>query len=109
MDYAPVGRSGLKISRVGFGCAAIGGHDYGPVDDEESIRAIRAVLENGITLFDTADVYGFGRSERVLSDGLGDDRRRVVIATKGGVRWDGHGRTSRDLSPRYLVTAIDDS
>jgi hypothetical protein len=69
-----LGRSGIEISPMGLGCWAIGGPfwagetplGWGEVDDEESIRAIHAALDLGITLFDTANVYGAGHSERVL-------------------------------------------
>lgn len=109
MQYAALGRSELQVSRVAFGCAAIGGYDYGHADDEESIAAIRAALDAGITLFDTADVYGFGHSECVLGRALGARRDTVIVATKCGVRWDSLGRTRRDSSPEYLLSAVDAS
>lgn len=99
----------MPVSRVGFGCWAIGGYGWGRVDDGESMRAIRAALDLGINLFDTADVYGFGHSEEVLSRALGDDRERVVVATKFGVSWDASGTTGRDISPRSLVRALEAS
>src|SRR5690606_19023223 len=77
-----LGRSGIPVSAVGMGCWAIGGHGWGEVDDEESIRAIRRGLELGVTLFDTANGYGAGRSERVLGRALAGKRQDVVIATK---------------------------
>jgi aryl-alcohol dehydrogenase-like predicted oxidoreductase len=85
-----LGRSGIEVSPMGLGCWAIGGPfwdgatpcGWGEVDDEESIRAIRAGLDLGITLFDTANVYGAGHSERVLGRALAGIRSRVVIATK---------------------------
>jgi aryl-alcohol dehydrogenase-like predicted oxidoreductase len=94
---------------VGFGCWAIGGHGYGEVDDRTSIGAIRRALELGVNLFDTADVYGFGRSERVLAEALGDRLGEVVIATKFGVSWNDAGRTWRDSSPARAVAALDAS
>jgi aryl-alcohol dehydrogenase-like predicted oxidoreductase len=97
------------VSRIGFGCAPIGGYDYGPVDDATSRAAIHAALEHGITFFDTADVYGLGRSERVLGEALRGRRHEAVIATKGGVAFDADGRTRRTLDPRHLAQAIDDS
>ncbi len=109
MDYCVLGTSGLEVSRIGFGCAAIGGYDYGTVDDDESRRAVRAALDVGITFFDTADVYGFGHAEEILSRALGPDRHRVVIATKGGVQWSAGGRTRRDLGRTALQQALDDS
>jgi myo-inositol catabolism protein IolS len=102
-------QSHLFASRIGFGCAAIGGYDYGAVDDDQSRSAIRAAIDSGINLFDTADVYGLGHSETILSDALGADRKHVIVASKGGVTWDNAGRTSYSLSPDYLRTALEAS
>jgi aryl-alcohol dehydrogenase-like predicted oxidoreductase len=77
------------------------------VDDDESISAVRTAVELGVTLFDVADVYGFGHAEEVLAHGLGDDRHRVVVATKFGVRW-GDGIT-RDISRQWLAEALEGS
>ena len=104
-----MGRADLAVSRVAFGCAAIGGYDYGGADDAMSERAVRAALDAGITLFDTADVYGFGHAESILGRALGADRHRVAIATKCGVRWGPDGRTRRDASPAYITSAVDAS
>jgi aryl-alcohol dehydrogenase-like predicted oxidoreductase len=87
-----LGRSNIQVSAMGLGCWAIGGplwyqgtpSGWGNVDDEESIRAIHRGLELGINFFDTADVYGAGHSERVLSRALAGRREQVVIATKFG-------------------------
>lgn len=91
-----LGRSGIEVSALGMGCWAIGGpwsirRDDGPspagwgtVDDRESIRAVRAALDAGITFFDTAANYGCGHSERILGKALGDRRKDAVIATKFG-------------------------
>jgi aryl-alcohol dehydrogenase-like predicted oxidoreductase len=95
-----LGRSGIEVSALGMGCWAIGGpwrilRDEGPrpagwgdVDDAESIRAVRAALDAGITFFDTAANYGCGHSERILGEALGERRRDVVVATKFGHRID---------------------
>lgn len=109
MEYRKLSRSGIEVSRIGFGCAAIGGYDYGPATDHESIRAVRAALDAGITLFDVADVYGLGRAETVLGRALGKDRHKAIIATKVGIRWDEGGRTWRDLSADYLHMAVNAS
>jgi aryl-alcohol dehydrogenase-like predicted oxidoreductase len=109
VEYAACADPGLMVSRIGFGCWAIGGHGYGPVDDETSIRAVRHALSRGITFFDTADVYGLGHSEEILSKALGERRQDVVIATKGGVGWDAGGRTFRDSTPQHLVAALEAS
>lgn len=87
----------------------MGGHGWGQIDDADSRAAIHRALDLGVNLFDTADVYGFGHSERLLSDTLGEDRHRVYIATKGGVRWSDDGRTHRDISPKTIVKALEGS
>jgi len=109
LEYQVLGRSELTVSRVGLGCWAIGGHGWGPVDDSESLGAIRRALDLGINFFDTADVYGLGHSEEVLSRALGEERKRVVIATKFGVRIGENGRSYRDLSPDWLSKALEHS
>lgn len=109
MEQVRLGGSNLMISRLGFGCAALSGYDYGPIDEAEAVKAIQLAYDLGVTLFDTADVYGFGRSEELLSKALGNARSKVVIATKGGVAWDARGRTRRDVSPRHLRQALDAS
>jgi aryl-alcohol dehydrogenase-like predicted oxidoreductase len=109
MEYKKLGLTGLEVSRIGFGCWAIGGHGYGRVDDRESINAIRAALDLGINFFDTADVYGFGHSEEILSKGLGSSRNKVIVATKFGVAWDSNGNTYHDCSPKRVVEALEGS
>lgn len=81
-EYTTLGAAGLKVSRLGLGCWAIGGHGYGRTDDAESIRVVKTALEVGVTFFDTADVYGFGHSEAILGAALGSRRHDVIIATK---------------------------
>jgi aryl-alcohol dehydrogenase-like predicted oxidoreductase len=100
---------------MGLGCWAIGGvayrdgrpTGYGSVSDEESIRAIHAALDLGITFFDTADVYGAGHSEVVLGRALAGRRDQVVIATKFGNTFDEEkGQLlGQDLSPDYIRRA----
>ncbi len=87
-----LGRSGIPVSALGFGCWAIGGPfwdhgmplGWGEVDDDESVRAIHAALDRGVTFFDTANVYGAGHSERILGRALAGRWDDVVIATKFG-------------------------
>lgn len=109
MEYTRLGGTGETISVVGFGGWAIGGHGYGKADDSQSIRSIRKAMDLGINIFDTADVYGFGHSEEVLSKALETRIKDVVVATKFGVRWDGSGRTFRDCSVGYLAEALEGS
>ena len=104
-----MGMTDLRISRIGFGCAPMGGYDYGKVVDDESIKAVRKALDMGINFFDTADIYGFGHAEKVLSDALGNDRHKVVISTKFGLTWDKEGNVTKDSSAKMVVTALEAS
>ena len=104
-----LGSVDIPISRLGMGCWAIGGHGWGEVNDADSIQAIRYALEHGVTLFDTADAYGLGKSESLLASVLGPSRHKVVIASKGGVRWDETGKVWNDSSPSYLRLALENS
>ena len=114
-----LGRSGIEVSSMGLGCWAIGGplwvgetpEGWGEVDDEESIRAIRAALDMGITLFDTANVYGAGHSERVLGRALAGIRSRVIIATKFNAVFDETTRqvTGSDATPAGIRAACEAS
>ena len=109
MEYKKLGSTDLNISQIGFGCWAIGGHGYGRVDDRESVKAVRKALDLGINFFDTADVYGLGHSEEILSKALGSKKHDVIIATKFGVNWDSNGKTFLDCSPKRIETALDAS
>lgn len=106
MEYATLGGEGPTVSRLIFGCWLAGAHGWGKVEDTESVAAIRRALEVGINSFDTADVYGFGHSEEVLSKALGKARHQVVIATKFGVTWNEHGAIGRDASSQYVVQSL---
>ena len=109
MEYKRLGLTDLKVSRIGFGCWAMGGHGWGKVDDKDSIAAIRRALDLGVNFFDTADVYGFGHSERILSKALGTNRSKVIIATKFGLKWDKSGKITKDISSKRVVEALDNS
>ena len=88
MQLLPLGSSGIEASRIALGAWAIGGWNWGPQDDAASIRTIQAAIDAGVTLIDTAPVYGFGRSEEVVGIAIAGRRDQVVIATKVGMRWD---------------------
>jgi myo-inositol catabolism protein IolS len=109
MKTTQLGETGLQISRIGFGCAPMGGYDYGTISDKDSTAAVRRALDLGITFFDTADIYGFGRAERVLSIALGRNRKDVVIATKFGLVRDRKGNIAKDCSPKRVVAALEGS
>ena len=90
MEYRDLGSTGLRVSEIGFGAWAIGGDAWGPVEDAESLAAMERALELGINFIDTADVYGEGRSESLVSKAISGRRDEVVISTKGGLM--GHHR-----------------
>ena len=85
MQYRSLGRTGFQVSTVSFGAWAIGG-TWGNVDDGESLRALHAALDAGVNFFDTADVYGDGRSERLLAKLRRERKEPFVVATKAGRR-----------------------
>lgn len=90
MKYRLLGRTGFEVSTVSFGAWAIGG-TWGPVDDAESERALRRALDLGVNFFDTADVYGDGRSERLLGRLRAESGVPFRIATKAGRGRSPHG------------------
>jgi aryl-alcohol dehydrogenase-like predicted oxidoreductase len=87
MQYRELGRTGWRVSTLSFGAWAIGG-TWGPVDDDESMAALRRAVDQGVNFFDTADVYGDGRSERLLAKLRREVRDPIYIATKAGRRLD---------------------
>ena len=67
MEYRTLGRTGLRVSEIGFGAMTIGGEVFGPTDDQESLRALHRALDLGLNFIDTADAYGRGASERLIA------------------------------------------
>jgi aryl-alcohol dehydrogenase-like predicted oxidoreductase len=114
-----LGRSGIEVSPMGLGCWAIGGQfymdgridGYGQVEDEESIRAIHAALDLGISFLDTSDAYGIGHSEEVIGKALEGKRNRAVIATKFGFLGNEATKTLQgyNVTPEYIERACDAS
>jgi aryl-alcohol dehydrogenase-like predicted oxidoreductase len=111
MKTTTLGTTNLEVSRIAFGTWQLGG-EWGTFDEEAAIAAIRQARELGINLFDTAQAYGFGASERMLGRALRDDldhrRDEVVIATKGALRPQGDG-VVRDSSPWWLREGVESS
>jgi hypothetical protein len=85
MQYRRLGRTGFEVSTVSFGAWAIGG-TWGPVSDEESLRALHRAVDRGVNFIDTADVYGDGRSERLVARLRRERRETIHVATKAGRR-----------------------
>ena len=90
MEYRMLGASGLEVSVLSFGTMTLGGEGrfaaMGNVQVEEARRQIEICIEAGVNLFDTADIYSFGKSEEVLGQALGSRRKDIVLATKVFVR-----------------------
>src|SRR3954451_16337104 len=109
MRKVQLGETGLEVSRICFGTWQFGG-DWGEFDRDEAVAAVRRALDLGINFFDTAQAYGFGKSERLLSEALGDDIHRddLVVATKGGLRPVDDG-IERDSSPDWLRSGVEES
>jgi aryl-alcohol dehydrogenase-like predicted oxidoreductase len=110
METIEIGTSGITASRIGLGTWAIGGWMWGGSTDlGESIRTIRSAIARGITLIDTAPVYGFGRSEAIVGMALaGGLRERAVIATKAGLEWH-DGKVWRNGSPERIRKEVEQS
>lgn len=110
MKKRKLGRTGLEVSELGFGCWAIGGYSYGPTDDRESLKALQYAFDHGINFFDTADTYGEGHSEELLGEVFDTSSKRlqVVIATKVG--WDFyHGGSKKNFEADYIRFACGES
>src|SRR5262245_39671299 len=110
MERAAIAGTSLEVSRVALGTWAIGGWMWGGTEDAESIATIRAAVEHGINLIDTAPAYGFGRSEEIVGKALAEGhlRSRVLIATKTGLEWSG-GRVFRNASRARILQEVEDS
>jgi len=104
MQFRQLGRSGLKVSVVGLGCNNFGGRS----DEQASVRVIQAALDSGITLFDTSDTYGGGKSEEYLGKALKGRRDDVLIATKFGNSM-GDSPYMAGGSRRYVHRAVEAS
>ncbi len=111
METTEIGTSGITASRIALSTWAIGGWAWGgnTVDLERSIDTIRSAIDRGITLIDTAPVYGFGLSERIVGTALsGGLRDRAIIATKGGLQWR-DGKVRRNSSPAHIRNEVEES
>lgn len=119
MRYRELGKNGPVVSTIGFGAWAIGGMNWGPTDDEVSKKALHTALDEGVTLIDTADVYGFGHSEDLICQVLDErgERDRVVIATKAGNDFynagdkddRGYGPIKSNADKDYIIYAAEQS
>ena len=105
----PLGRTSARVARLAFGCEQLGGYQWGAVDPHEIALAIELAIDRGITLFDTADCYGRGESERRLGRILRSKRERALISTKFGVRFTDSGSVFYDSTPEWAEQAAEQS
>jgi aryl-alcohol dehydrogenase-like predicted oxidoreductase len=105
MQYQQLGRSGLNISRIGFGCMSLSSDR-----EEESIEIIHRAIDLGINYFDTADLYDKGLNEILVGKALRSKRKKVILATKVGNQWRADG-SGWDWNPRkeYILKAVEES
>jgi aryl-alcohol dehydrogenase-like predicted oxidoreductase len=109
METTKVAGTTLELSRIGLGTWAIGGWMWGGTDERQSIATIRAAIERGVTLIDTAPAYGFGRSEEIVGRAIDPElRSRVAIATKVGLEWS-NGSVFRNASRDRIEREAEDS
>lgn len=118
MRYNQLGERGPMVSTIGFGAWAIGGVNWGPTDDAVSLKAIHAAIDAGVTLLDTADVYGYGHSEELIARVLRErGKGNVVVATKAGNDFYystsqddmGYGPIRQNMDKEYIIAAAEKS
>ena len=110
MEYRKLGSSDLNVSVIGFGAWGIGGAPFWSTEGEEvSLKSIQKAYDMGVSFFDTAPVYGFGLSERLIGKALKPVRDKVILATKCGLRWTKPeiGSVSKNATRKSLLEEID--
>jgi aryl-alcohol dehydrogenase-like predicted oxidoreductase len=113
MDTRPLGRTGIRVSRMGLGCMGMS-EFYGPADESDSQATLELAVDRGINFLDTADLYGAGKNEELLADILRRRRREIVLATKFGIVRDSDdpnnsGKRSFNGKPEYVRQACEAS
>jgi len=110
MNKRKLGRTGLQVSELGFGCWAIGGTSYGPTDDRQSLEALAYAFDQGINFFDTADTYGHGHSETLIGETFKESSKRLQVIIASKVGWDFyHGGSKKNFDPDYIRFACGES
>lgn len=118
MKYKQLGNHGPVVSTIGFGAWAIGGTNWGKTDDKVSKRALNEALDRGVTLIDTADVYGFGHSEKLIAEVIKErGKEDVIVATKAGNDFyhasseddKGYGPIRQNADKKYIIWAAEQS
>jgi L-galactose dehydrogenase len=104
MEYRQLGRTGLKVSKIGFGTSALG-NAFGDIDPGEGMRAVHQAVDSGINFFDSSPYYGITLAETRLGEALAGRRDRVILATKCGR----YGFDQFDFSPKRVIASMDES
>src|SRR6516225_817135 len=102
-----LGASGIEVSALGLGCMSLSGV-YGPSEDDAGVEVIRTAIDRGVTLIDTADMYGWGHNEQLVGRAIAGRRDRIVLATKFGNLGGKDGKYA-DGRPEHVATACDAS
>jgi len=118
MKYVKLGKTGPEVSSIGFGAWAIGGMNWGKTDDNISKNALNKAIDCGVTFIDTADVYGFGHSEKLIRDVITErGKKDIIIATKAGNDFynadksddSGYGAIRQTYTKNYIISAAEKS
>lgn len=109
MQTKALGVTGLTPSVIGFGAWGLGGVAYGPLEESLALRLLNLALDRGVTLYDTSNLYGDGRSEELIAKAFAGKRDQVLIATKGGTLPHTGFHMPQDFSRAHLETALEES
>lgn len=109
MRYAELGNTGIKISQATIGTWAIGGAGWGEVNQQDSIRAIHTMLDNGVNVIDTAPFYGCGASEEIIGKAIKERRKDLYLLTKAAVGWDENGNPIERADYNSIIQDCEDS
>ena len=111
MEYTQPKDCNFKISRITLGTWAIGGWMWGGTDEKDSVNTVVKAIDQGITTIDTAPVYGFGKSEKLVGKGIKKYGKRedVILATKCGLEWTDQGKVFRNSDPEKIKKETEDS
>ncbi|QEA38471.1 aldo/keto reductase [Pistricoccus aurantiacus] len=111
MQTLKIANTDITASRIGLGTWAMGGWMWGGTDDDQAVRTIHAALDQGVTLIDTAPVYGFGHAEEVVGRAVTESGKRdaLVLATKVAMEWDAQENVMRNASASRIKKEVEDS